>query len=453
MACSADDSAGLPSRRGATAWRSVTLIAIIVRMAQSFSRKEIGAVGHPRAPLVGLLAANYVTWFGNGITMVAVPLYVLARTHSAQTAGWAGAASAVPLVIAGLGGGVLIDRRGLRQSSVLSDFAAGLFTAAVPLLDRLSMLPIPYLLMLLFFRSLFNTPGNVARLGLLPELAERAQTTKDVANTYFRLAPRLALVLGPSAAGLLVSAVGPSATLYIDAVTFFSSAGLVLVFVPKGNTSARQPTKPFVSEMREGLRFICTERAVLVMLGLLSMTNLIDEAFAPVLLPVYALTVVGDAATVGWLLAANGVGAVAGTLLYIPARLRLGQSRFLIFVICFAIVALSRFAMTGLPNRWFATTITFVFGLASGPLNPIISTAMQEATPKYLRGRVFGAFSATAYSAAPLGILIAGWLVGVIGLRETFAVYGVMYVCAVTIAASSRALRASLDQNSPALGS
>jgi MFS family permease len=200
--------------------------------------------------------------------------------------------------------------------------------------------------------------------------------------------------------------------------------------------------------MREGLGFIRIERAVLVMLGTLSMTNLIDEAFAPVLFPIYAITVLGDAATVGWLLAANGVGAVIGTLLYIPVGVRVRKSRFLFFVACFAVVALSRFAMTGLPNLWFATAITFVFGLASGPLNPIISTAMQEATPEYLRGRVFGAFSATAYSAAPLGILIAGWLVVVIGLRATFAVYGVMYVCTVAIAAGSSALRAWLDQYS-----
>ena len=56
-----------------------------------------------------------------------------------------------------------------------------------------------------------------------------------------------------------------------------------------------------------------------------------------------SLRVVGDAAIAGWLRAVNDVGAVAGTLLYIPARFRLRKSGFLIFVICFAIVVLSRF--------------------------------------------------------------------------------------------------------------
>jgi len=142
----------------------------------------------------------------------------------------------------------------------------------------------------------------------------------------------------------------------------------------------------------------------------------------------------------------NGAGAVIGTLLYIPASLRVRQSRFPVFVGCFGTVALSRFVMAGLPDLWLAMTITFVFGLASGPLNPVISTAVQDATPEYLRGRVFGAFSATAFAAAPLGILIAGWLVGVMGLRWTFLAYGALYVATVVVASRSRALRASLSR-------
>jgi hypothetical protein len=109
----------------------------------------VGWTRQTRTPLVGPLAANYITWVGNGITMVAVPLYVLARTHSALDAGVAGVASTVPLIIAGVGGGVFIDRRRLRQSSILADFAAGLFTLAVPLPDQLGMLPMPWLIALL----------------------------------------------------------------------------------------------------------------------------------------------------------------------------------------------------------------------------------------------------------------------------------------------------------------
>ena len=398
-----------------------------------------------RAPLIGLLVAHYLTRFGNGITIVAVPLYVLTRTHSAMAAGSAGAASAVPLIIAGFGGGVFIDRLGLRQSSILADCVAGFLTCAVPFLDQLMTLPLPALFVLLFVRSLLSTPGNVARRGMLPELAQRAGAVKDTANTWFSLAPRLALVLGPSVAGLLVATVGAVNTLYLDAASFFVSASLVLCLVPRVERSAREHARSLLREMEAGVRFVFGQPVLRALLGTLSMTNLVDEAFAPVLFPVFALAVLGNSADVGWLLAANGVGAVIGTVLYIPAGRRVQHIRWLVFFGCFGVVAVCRFAMAGLPALWLAAAITFIFGVASGPLNPIINTLLQDATPEHLRGRVFGAFSATAYGAAPVGIMIAGWLVGVLGLRWIFLAYGALYIGTIVIAGRSRTLRASLS--------
>lgn len=398
-----------------------------------------------RAALNGLLVAQYLTRFGNGITIVAVPLYVLARTHSAMAAGGAETASAVPLIIAGFGGGVIIDRLGLRKSSILPDCVAGLFTFAVPFLDQLLTLPLSVLFALLFWRSLLSTPGNVARRGMLPEVSQRAGMAAETANTWFSLAPRLSLVLGPSVAGLLVTTVGAVNTLYLDAASFVASAALVLCLVPKVERSARKRVRPLLREMEEGVRFVFGQPTLRALLVILSITNLIDEAFAPVLFPVFALAVLRNPAAVGWLLAANGVGAVIGTLLYIPANAHVQRIRFLVFFGSFGAVALCRLAMVALPDLWLAQAITFVFGFASGPLNPIINTTLQDATPERLRGRVFGAFNATAYGAAPVGIMIAGWLVSVLGLRWTFLAFGTLYVATIAIAGRSRTLRAALS--------
>jgi len=398
-----------------------------------------------RAALIGLLVAQYLTRFGNGITIVAVPLYVLARTHSAMAAGGAGTASAVPLVIAGFGGGVLIDRLGLRKSSIVADCVAGLLTFAVPFLDQLLNLPLSALFALLFWRSLLSTPGNVARRGMLPEVSQRAGMAVETANTWLSLAPRLSLVLGPSVAGLLVAAVGAVNTLYLDAASFFVSAVMVLCLVPRVERSARERAWPLLRDIEEGVRFVFGQPTLRAFLVILSMTNLIDEAFAPVLFPVFALAVLRKPAAVGWLLAANGVGAVIGTLLYMPASARVHGIRFLVFFGCFGVVALCRLTMVALPDLWLALAMTLVFGFASGPLNPIINTTLQDATPERLRGRVFGAVNATAYGAAPVGIMLAGWLVGVLGLRWTFLTFGTLYFGTIATAGRSSTLRAALS--------
>lgn len=93
-------------------------------MRGTFGRTRMPkAVTQPRSrlPLLALLSANYISWFGNGLTIVAVPLFVLNQTGSSLATGLAGFANAVPLAVGGLLGGVVTDRLGGRLVSVGAD--------------------------------------------------------------------------------------------------------------------------------------------------------------------------------------------------------------------------------------------------------------------------------------------------------------------------------------------
>jgi MFS family permease len=97
-------------------------------------------------------------------------------------------------------------------------------------------------------------------------------------------------------------------------------------------------------------------------------------------------------------------------------------------------------AMTALPGWQVMAVVTFCIGLASGPLNPIVFTVMQERVPVHLRGRVVGLTNTLAFSAAPLGILAAGWSSGALGLRSTLVVFAGLYFFVVAAALLSRSL-------------
>jgi hypothetical protein len=86
--------------------------------------------------------------------------------------------------------------------------------------------------------------------------------------------------------------------------------------------------------------------AILIGANLPSWTGQHDDAFTPVLLPVYSKDVLHDLNLDGWLLTAYGVGAMAGTLIYAPASRRLLANRYLTFVGCFAAVAAVRVALS-----------------------------------------------------------------------------------------------------------
>lgn len=393
-----------------------------------------------RRPLVALLSANYLSWFGNAVSLVAVPLYVLEETGSAGQTGLAGFANTLPLVFAGAVGGVLVDRFGGRRVGVVSDLLAAVATAAVPLLHGTVGLPLPVLLALLFGRAVAATPAGTARLSQLAPLADAARVRRETANTVHQSAQRLALLLGPPLAAALVAAVGPAPTLYLDAGCVLLAALVTLVGVP-ATAPAAQERLGFARQVREGFAFVAATPVIGAILAVVVVTNFVDDAFAPVLLPVYATEVAHDVRALGWLLAAGGLGAVVGTFGYAPASRGPLRHRYATFVGCFAVVAALRVVMVLLPGVPLMAVLAFLVGLASGPLNPLLTTVMQERVPEALHGRVFGLTGAAAFAAVPVGVLTAGWSVEGVGLRWTLAGFAAVYLVLVAVALRLPALR------------
>ena len=69
-----------------------------------------------------------------------------------------------------------------------------------------------------------------------------------------------------------------------------------------------------------------------------------------------------------------------------------------------------------------------VFGVASGPINPLVMTIFQERTPAAMRGRVLGLMTTVTWVAMPLGHLLAGYLIEWLGLRFLLIAVAAAYV-------------------------
>lgn len=399
-----------------------------------------------RSPLVALLTAQYLSAFGNAITVVTVPLYVLHTTGSTATTGLAGFIGALPLIFAGAVGGVLVDRFGGRRLSVLSDFAAGILVLLVPLLDATAGLPIPLLLALLFARTVVATPATAARMALLKPVIEGAGARLESVNSWYQAAPRLGLVAGAPLAGVLIAATGSAVGMYVDAATFLVASALVAFAVPVAEPARQRGDGTagpgFFGQLREGAALVRTMPVIGAMTAFVVVTNFLDDAFTPLFLPVYAQDVLHSSAAMGWFLGAVGIGAIVGTFLYGPAsRNILSNRRYTLFG-CFAVVAVLRMSLYLEPGAVGVTVICFLVGVAGGPLNPMLSTVMLERVPEELRGRVFGLTGAMALTSAPLGVLTAGWLVDLAGLRVPMLCFSLVYLVLIAVSWRWPALRA-----------
>ncbi len=370
-----------------------------------------------RTPLWALFAANAVSNIGNVLTMVAVPWFVLQTTGSASKTGIVAAMTVLPAIIAGIFGGTIVDRTGFRRMSILADLASGLAVAMIPLLNRTIGIHFWELMLLVFLGSLFDAPGSTARQSLLPDLAEMAQIPLERANAVYVGIERGSLLFGPPLAGVLIALLSAGDVLWVDAATFAFSAIAIVIAIPSPSAKpAGEEAEGYLSQLTESFRFVRRDQLILTMLVIVAVVNFLTAPLFDVILPVYAREIFGSSVDLGIMLAGFGAGALAGTVVYGAVGHRL--SRHLTFVSAFFLAMIPTWVLAMTPTNLVVTAAALVVaGIASGPINPLLMTIFQEHTPADMRGRTFGMITAIAWIAMPLGMLVSGILIQLVGLR------------------------------------
>ncbi len=390
-------------------------------------------------PLVALLTANVVSTVGNIFTTISVPWFVLETTGSPTMTGIAGAVTALSFV-ASFFGGTFVDRIGFKRVAVGGDLASGIAVALVPLLYHLVGLEFWQLLALVFLRALFNTPGNTARLGLLPDLITLASADKDRVNGIYQATLNGATLIGTALTGILIALVGTSNMLWLDAASFLVSATLVSLAVPRSPRPLPTAERPsYWCELGEGLQFLLRDRLLWGMSVLAALVNFIGAALFAVILPVYAREVYGTSVSLGALFAGASAGTLIGSVCYTGIALRL--SRYRLFMIGVVLLSAVFWLLAPFPSLFLAVAAISLRGIATGLIGPIFGVVQQERVPFTLRGRVFGTSQALGTLAVPLGTLLAGYGIGLVGLRGALIGMGAFTLVAALWAVTNQALR------------
>jgi MFS family permease len=373
-----------------------------------------------RTPFFGFLAANFISTIGSTLTVIALPWFVLQTTGSAAMAGITLAVDTLPIALAGVLAGTLVDRVGLKRSSIISDFGAGFFTALIPLLYQLDLLAFPVLLVLVFCASLCYTPGSTARRSLLPDLAEQGGISLERANSMAQAVRRTAFLLGPPLGGLLIVLVSTSKTLWFDALSFAISAAIVSLTVPRISHKRTESASGYFDELRDGLRFLRQDRVLFWLVLTFSVGSLVAEPLYTIIMPVYAKQVYGSSVQLGLFYSALAGGSLLGLAAYGIFGSRLRARPTIIFGFGTRVIAYG--ILAALPSFPIAAAAIALESVCFEPINPLGDVFMQRRTPPEMRGRVFGLISAIASGTLPIGTLIGGLLLSTTGLMTTMII-------------------------------
>jgi len=395
-----------------------------------------------RKPLYGFLTAQAVSLTGTRVSMIALPWFVLTTTGSATQTGLVALAEMTPLVLLKVLGGPLIDRLGPRRVSIGCDAASVLAVGAIPVLYAAGWLTLPLFLLFVALAGALRGPGDGAKSALVPVLVEQAAVPMERATGLSATVERTASMLGAAFAGGLVALIGPANALVVDAASFGLSA-LVLgwatrpvaaraaaVAAAEPGEAAATPAR-YLTELREGWHFLRRDRVLVSIAVMVALTNLLDMAYATLLVPVWARESGGGPGAIGLLFAVFSGASVLGAVTAATWGDRL--PRFRTYLLAFLIGGAPRFLVLvhGSP-LWAVLAVAVVAGLTGGFINPILGAVVFERIPQPLMGRVTSLSSAMCFALMPFGGLLGGVLVAGWGLTAALVGCGLAYL-AVTM--------------------
>jgi hypothetical protein len=388
-----------------------------------------------RWPPLVFLSGQAVSVLGDGLAVLAIPLLVLDLTRNPLVSALSAASVTVGYLLVGLPAGVLVDRLDPWRVLMAMDAVRAALFAALYALSAAGLLTIWLVLAVALAAGACSVFFESALTVVVKDLF--AGPGLMTANSAIELASQLSLIAGPAIVGLLAVAGGTSLALLADAATFaVSLASLVTVtrcgFLPGRTRRARPAVRPwpaFAAEVREGVRYLLSARTLLVLTAVQMVVNLCLSVEKLIIFDA-RVTLGLSPPLVGAVVAAGGVGGLAGAIGAAPLARWAGEIRLVVLAIGAAGLAVA--AMFLASSAATLAVANLGYGAALVVASLVNRTQRQRRVPRELLGRVTSTVRALFLAVDPLGVVVAGAITVALGgdPRPVFLAAGLIVVAA-----------------------
>ena len=375
-----------------------------------------------------LWAAYTVTEVGSAVGTGALPLIAVLVLHVstfqvttlAALSGLVGAAIALPL-------GSQIEFRLKRPVMVISDLARCIALGSVPIAATLGVLGYPQLCIVGVIQATgtiaFNAASGAHLKALVPE-DQRVQATSRFGTTLWS-----ATSIGPPLGGVLISWLGATVTMAIDATSYLlSAAGIRRLRTPEPPVTARELDHHWRRDITAGWRYILADRE----LSALFWNSLIFGGCIMAGSSVMAVFMLRDLGFPAWqyglALGLPGIGGILGSVCTERLNRWLGARKVLLSfgvlrVLWMGLIPLAQPGAMGLAIIVVAETLLL---FSAGVFNPSFTTFRMNATANSHLARVLTSWSITSRTAQPVFIAAGGLLATMTSNRTALVVDAVL---------------------------
>ncbi|ACC82061.1 MFS transporter [Nostoc punctiforme] len=379
--------------------------------------------------LPALRSKNYQLFFaGQGVSLVGTWMTQLATiwlvynlTNSPLMLGVVGFSSQIPSFFLAPFGGVFVDRFSRYRTLIGTQVLAMIQSLTLAVLALTGVIQVWHIIALSLCQGFINALDAPARQAFVPELVERRE---DLANAIAINSTMIngARLIGPAIGGLLIARVGTGYCFLIDGLSYIAVLAALLAMKVKPWKNVVTDGNP-LQKVKEGFVYAFSFppiRSILLLSTLVSFMGLQNT----ILVPVIAEQVLkGGAESLGFLMAASGVGALTGGIYLATRQTILGIGKLIALAPAILGVALIAFSLSRyLPLSLF--TMLFV-GLGTILQIAASNTFLQTIVEDDKRGRLMSLYTMSFLGMIPVGNLLGGVLASRIGAPNTLIIDGI----------------------------
>jgi MFS family permease len=366
-----------------------------------------------------------ISLIGTWMQQVAMIWLVYRLTGSAYLLGVVGFSTQIPAFFLSPVAGVFVDRWNRHHALLATQSLAMLQATLLVTLTATGIIQIWHVITIGLLFGIITAFDMPLRQAFLTEMVTNRD---DLANAIALNSSIFngARLVGPSLAGFLVAWSGEWLCFLIDALSYL--AVLVALLLMRDLPQRPVPSSHHIFRgLREGFAYAFGFAPIrtLLMLSLVSLSAMPLTVLMPV---VDSQILHGGPATLGFLMAASGAGALIGALYLAARRSVLGLGRHIVFGAAFFGLSVIAFSFSRI--LWLSLCCLAVSGFCLMLEMAASNTLLQTIVDEDKRGRVMSLYTTAFLGSAPIGSYLAGILADHVGAPLTLRIAGLVCIAA-----------------------
>jgi len=339
---------------------------------------------------------------------VAQGLLMWDLTGSPLSLGGVAAATALPMMLVNVFGGVMADRFEAKYLLGGSSFIGAMLLVLLGVLDMTGTVQPWHVFSVSIVSGFVAGADQPSRQAYFPSLVPQSAMKSAVTINGSLMAS--ASVVAPTLGGVLIAATGTHLGFFVSALGWIAMFIATLLLPNRGTSPV---TRSVLRDLGTGFGYIRRNRVLLVLM-ILTFTNMLMVFGWIGMLPAYVELFDGGPREVGYMFSSAGIGAFSGII--VSGRLSPGRYLGLMILGGAASFSSIMLVVSNSPTLELAMPLAALAHFGNGLFNISALVAVQLRVPEEIRGRVMGVFAISS-SIGLLGGLWTGSLASVLGIR------------------------------------